>query len=441
MLRELAIGIVRTLRDAGHEAVFAGGCVRDRLLGIEPQDYDVATSARPDEVERLFPRTIPVGRQFGIIVVPVKGRNFDVATFRADGPYVDGRHPATVCFADRAADAHRRDFTINAMFEDPLTDTVIDDVGGRADLAAGVVRAVGDPVKRFAEDRLRMMRAVRFAARFGFVIEAATRRAILGVAAHVVDVSAERLQDELTKMLTEGRARHAFELLDDCGLLAHALPELLPLKGCRQTPDYHPEGDVWEHTLGCIAHLPCACSRTLAWGVLLHDIAKPATAGVRADGRPTFYGHTKLGAVLAADICRRLRMSNKDVERIVFLVEQHLRHCSAPDMKPSTLKKFLRQEGIEELLELTRIDALGSNGDLSRYDFFSAKLSELSQITEALRPEPLISGNDLIELGLRPGPSFSEILGQVEEAQLDGTLSTREAALEWVRVRFGPRSS
>jgi len=435
MLRDAAIEIVRTLREAGHEAVFAGGCVRDRLLGLEPQDYDIATSARPEHVETLFTRTVPVGRRFGIIVVPMRGHTFDVATFRVDGPYLDGRHPSSVRFADAEADARRRDFTINAMFEDPLTDTVIDYVGGRADLQTGVIRAVGDPAQRFAEDRLRMIRAVRFAARFDFQIEPPTRDAILAAAPTVLEVSAERVNDELTKILTEGRARRAFELLDSCGLLDRVLPELAPLKGCEQTPDYHPEGDVWVHTLCCIEHLPRGCSRTLAWGVLLHDVAKPPTAGQRPDGRPTFYGHTKLGADMAEAICRRLRMSNKDTEQISFLVEQHLRHCSAPDMKPSTLKKFLRQEGIGELLELTRIDALGSNGDLGRYEFFAEKLRQLSGRSEHLRPPPLVSGHDLIALGLQPGPRFRELLGEVEEAQLDGRLSTREAALAWLRER------
>jgi poly(A) polymerase len=438
MLREDAVAIVRTLRDAGHEALFAGGCVRDRLLGIEPVDYDIATSARPHEVEALFERTVPVGKRFGIIVVPVGTANFDVATFRVDGPYRDGRHPESVEFADARADARRRDFTINAMFEDPLADRIVDYVGGRDDLAAGVVRAVGDAASRFAEDRLRMVRAVRFAARFGFRIDAATFAAVREAAPHVLEVSVERLSDELSKILTEGRARRGFELLDETSLLAYVLPELLPMKGCEQTPDFHPEGDVWRHTLACLEHLGAGCSRTLAWGVLLHDVAKPPTAGVRPDGRPTFYGHTNLGAAMAESIGRRLRMSNKEIERISFLVAQHLRHCAARDMRPSTLKKFLRQEGIEELLALTRIDALGSNKDLSNYEYFETRLRELSEETHELRPPPLVDGNDLIAMGLRPGPVFREILERVEEAQLDGSLGTREQALAFVRERWIP---
>jgi poly(A) polymerase len=436
MLRERAISIVRTLRDAGHEAYFAGGSVRDRLLGIDPVDYDVATSARPEQIEELFENTIAVGRRFGILVVPIDGSQVEVATFRIDGPYYDGRHPSSVTFADAEADARRRDFTINAMFEDPIDDSVIDLVGGRDDLAAGLVRAVGNPAERFSEDRLRMIRAVRFAARFGFEIETETFASICAAARRITDVSAERLNDELTKILTEGHARRAFELLDASGLLACLLPELMPMKGCEQTPDFHPEGDVFEHTLRCLDQLQPGCSKTLAWGVLLHDVAKPPTAGVRGDGRPTFYGHTKIGAQMAEAICRRLRMSNARTEQISFLVEQHLRHCSAPEMKRSTLKRFLRQEGIDELLELTRIDALGSNGNLESYEFARTKLAELSAETERLRPRPLIDGHDLMALGLEPGPAFREILRDVEDAQLEGTLGTREEALAYVRERF-----
>jgi len=436
MLREGAVEIVRTLARAGHQAVFAGGCVRDRLLGIEPVDYDIATSARPEQIEELFERTIPVGRQYGIVIVPVRGHNFEVATFRIDGPYLDGRHPSRVQFADAHSDARRRDFTINAMFEDPLASEVLDYVGGRADLDAGVIRAVGDPVERFAEDRLRMIRAARFAARFGFPIEPRTFDATRAAAAHIVDVSAERISDELTKILTEGRARAGFDLLDKLGLLAHVLPELGAMKGCEQTPDFHPEGDVWEHTLRCLEHLPAGCSKTLAWGALLHDVAKPATAGVRPDGRPTFYGHTHMGAEMADAICRRLRMSNVQAERVAFLVDQHLRHCSARDMRSSTLKRFLRQEGIEELLELTKIDALGSSGDLSNYEYARAKLDELSHEQQQLRPRPLLDGDDLIEMGFEPGPMFREILTALEEAQLDGRLNSREEALAWVKEQY-----
>jgi poly(A) polymerase len=434
-LRNAAEGIVRQLRTAGFEAVFAGGCVRDRLLGLEPSDYDIATSARPEQVERLFERTIPVGKQFGIVVVVVDGMSFEVATFREDGPYVDGRRPASVHFSDARKDALRRDFTINAMFEDPVSGEIIDYVGGRADLAAGLVRAVGDARARFAEDRLRMIRAVRFATRFGFAIDPPTLAAIRAEPAQLAIVSAERIGEELVRILTEGSAKAGFELLDDTGLLAVVLPEITAMKGCEQSPDHHPEGDVFVHTMLCLSHLAPTCTETLALGVLLHDVAKPVTAQVR-NGRHTFYGHLERGAEMAGDICARLRRSRAVSERVQFLVEQHLRHCSAPDMRPATLKRFLRQDGIDELLELTRIDGLSSNGDLAYYEFFRNALAELG--AERARPVPLIDGNDLIELGLEPGPLFGMILEAVEDQQLEGALTTRDQALDFVKSRWSP---
>lgn len=433
-LRMLALSVVRRLRERGHEAVFAGGCVRDRLLGLEPSDYDIATSALPDEVESLFERTVPVGKQFGIVLVESGGHYFEVATFREDEAYVDGRRPTGVRFSTMEKDAERRDFTINAIFEDPVAERVIDFVGGRSDLAEGVVRAVGDPALRLAEDRLRLLRGVRFSARFAFPIEAATLAAMRASAGRIVEVSAERIGEEIVRMLTEGRARRAFELLREVGLLVHVLPEIAGLDGCAQSPDSHPEGDVFVHTMGCLELLEAGCSETLALGVLLHDVAKPACAATTEDGRRTFYGHTRLGAEMTQDIVRRLRRSNATVERTVFLVDQHLRHCAARDMRRSTLKRFLRQDGIDELLELTRIDALASSGDLTHYEFCMRALAELA--AEDLRPAPLLGGRDLVALGLAPGPSFRTILGAVEDAQLEGSIDSREAALEFVRARF-----
>jgi tRNA nucleotidyltransferase/poly(A) polymerase len=432
-LRAGAVAIVRRLREAGFEAVLAGGCVRDRLLGVEPSDYDVATSARPDDVESLFDKTIPVGKQFGIVIVVLNGRNFEVATFRQDGPYLDGRRPMSVRFADARTDALRRDFTINAMFEDPLTGEIIDYVGGRADLASGVVRAVGDPRARFAEDRLRVIRAVRFATRFGFEIDPATLAAVRTDPGKLSVVSAERIGEELVRILTEGAARDGFALLDQTGLLDVVLPEITAMKGCEQSRDHHPEGDVFVHTLLCLSHLPAGCSESLALGVLLHDVAKPATAELR-DGRHTFYGHLERGAEMAVEICARLRRSRAVGDRVRFLVAQHLRHCSAPEMRPATLKRFLRQDGIDELLELARIDALSANGDLRYYEFCRAALADLGE--EKVRPARFVNGADLIEMGLEPGPSFSLILEAVEDAQLDGTITTREDALEFVRARW-----
>jgi tRNA nucleotidyltransferase/poly(A) polymerase len=434
VLREEATAIVRRLQEAGHEAVFAGGSVRDALLGREPADFDIATSATPDQVEALFERTIPIGRQFGIVLVAGGEHHFEVATFRKDEGYEDGRRPVAVSFTDIESDAGRRDFTINAMFEDPVAGRILDFVGGQADLAAGVVRAVGDPAERFREDSLRLLRAVRFSARFGFAIEAATFAAMKENASSITRVSAERIGDELIRMLTEGRARLAFELLDEAGLLDHVLPEISAMKGCGQSPESHPEGDVFVHTLLCLSHLEAGCTETLALGVLLHDVAKPACADTKPDGKRTFYGHTRDGATMSEAILRRLRRSNATIERVGFLVDQHLRHCSAQSMRPSTLKRFLRQDGIDELMELAKIDALSSSGDLGHWEFCRKALDELS--AEQIRPEPLLRGGDLIALGVTKGPLFRTILTAVEDAQLEGTLASREAALDFVRAKF-----
>ena len=435
-LRDAACSVVRRLREAGYEAVFAGGCVRDRLLKLEPhdsKDYDIATSALPDVVQSLFERTIPVGKQFGIVIVLVGDMPFEVATFREDGPYLDGRRPQSVRFSDARTDALRRDFTINAMFEDPIEGRVLDYVGGQEDLERGIVRAVGDPRLRFAEDRLRMLRAIRFASRFGFEIDAPTFEAIRADAAHLPEVSAERIGEEIVRILTEGGGKRGFELLDSAGLLGVVLPEIVAMKGCQQSAEHHPEGDVFVHTMLCLSQLRRGASESLALGVLLHDVAKPPTAILR-DGRWTFYGHTDIGAAMAVEICDRLRRSRAVGERVAFLVAQHLRHCSAPDMRPATLKRFLRQDGMEELLELTRIDALSSNGNLEYTEFCLKALRELGE--EQTRPPPLIDGNDLIALGLEPGPLFSKILEAVEDSQLDGELASREQALEYVRSRW-----
>ncbi|HXC51045.1 MAG TPA: CCA tRNA nucleotidyltransferase [Candidatus Limnocylindrales bacterium] len=434
LLRSEAEHIVRRLQAAGHVAVFAGGSVRDALLGYAPTDYDVATSARPEDVEALFEHTVPIGRQFGIVLVPSGQHHFEVATFRKDDQYVDGRRPVAVEFTDIETDARRRDFTINAMFEDPVAGRILDFVGGRADLEAGIVRAVGNARDRFAEDHLRLLRAVRFSSRLGFPIERETLDAVVHAAATITKVSAERIGDELVRMLTEGRARQSFELLDQTGLLAHVLPEISELKGCEQSPEHHPEGDVFVHTMLCLGHLPAGCSETLAFGVLLHDVAKPLCAGTKPDGSRTFYGHTRDGAEMSTQILRRLRRSNATIERVAFLVDQHLRHCSAAEMRASTLKRFLRQEGIDELMELARIDALSSRGDLTHWNFCQSALAELSD--EQMKPPPLIRGEDLRELGMEPGPLFKTVLRSVEDAQLEGRLQSRQDALDYVRREF-----
>jgi poly(A) polymerase len=433
--RDRAVSIVQRLRQEGYEAYFAGGCVRDMLLDKPPQDYDITTSARPEDVQRLFGETIPVGAQFGVILVLVDGQPFEVASFRYDGPYLDGRRPSHVRYGSLEEDVRRRDFTINGMIYDPVVDRVIDLVDGRQDLHQRRIRAIGDPLQRFAEDRLRMLRAVRFAASMNFAIDDWTFAAIQQMAPTITDIAWERIGDELTRILTEGGARHGFELMDASGLLRVLLPEIDALKGTWQSPDYHPEGDVFSHTMLLLSHLE-APSETLAYGCLLHDVAKPLC--FRRDGeRATFYGHTEKGAAMAEEILKRLKRGRAVAERVSYLVRNHLRHVQAPQMRLSTLKRFLREDGIDELLELTRIDALSSNGDLRYYQFCKERLASLKE--EEIRPAPLVRGGDLIALGYTPGPLFAEILRQVEDQQLGGELTSREQALDWIKENYRHR--
>ncbi|MBI3302961.1 MAG: CCA tRNA nucleotidyltransferase [Deltaproteobacteria bacterium] len=432
-----ARAIVHTLREHGFTAYLAGGCVRDKLLGVEPKDFDVATSARAADVQRLFAHTVPVGAQFGVVLVMCDGNPVEVATFRSDGLYLDGRHPVNVRFSDPREDAQRRDFTINGMFYDPVTEEVIDYIGGQQDLAAGIIRAIGDPYARFSEDRLRLLRAIRLAARLGFTIEKATFAAIQELAPTIVDIAWERIGDEVLKILTEtcpepsrrSGARRAFLLLSESGLLQAILPEIEAMRGVEQSPDFHPEGDVFVHTLLLLDKLDHP-SETLALGALLHDVAKPLCRAQKGE-RITFYGHCEKGTEMAVAICQRLKRSRATWERVAYLVKNHLRLLSAPDMRIATLKRFLHEDGIKELLELARIDALSSSGDLCPYEFCRRKLAELGP--EQIAPPRLLSGHDLIALGLPPGPRFKEILSAVEEAQLEGRLLTREEALAWVR--------
>ena len=444
--REYAFEIVWTLRGHGFQAYLAGGCVRDMLLGTEPTDYDVTTDATPDDVMRIFPETYAVGAQFGVVLIPVpkegreEGSNerphpIEVATFRSDGIYSDGRHPDQVQYSKSPEeDVQRRGFTINGLLMDPLDgDRVLDFVGGRADLAAGIVRAIGDPKRRFLEDKLRMLRAVRFAARFGYQIDPATFAAIQKLAPGIHQVSRERVRDELTKMLTEGHARRAFQLLDSAGLLKEVLPEIDRMHGVEQPPQFHPEGDVWIHTMMLLDQLPPNCSRTLAWGALLHDVGKPPTFRVALD-RVRFDGHVEVGVHMAHEICRRLNFSNEDTEQIEALVANHMRFADAERMKAATLKRFMRLPQFDEHMELHRIDCLSSHGDLSLYDFVSEKLRTTPP--EEIRPEPLLSGRELIEMGYAPGPRFKEMLALVEDAQLEGRVRSREEAVELVKGEF-----
>jgi poly(A) polymerase len=446
-MKEHATNIVRELRQRGFQAYFAGGCVRDTLLGLAPTDYDVATDAKPSQVMRVFPDTYAVGAQFGVVLVPApkdiplpttpsEHPNYvEVATFRNDGAYSDGRHPDQVRYSkDPQEDVQRRDFTINGLLMDPLDgNRVLDFVGGRKDLEAHIVRAIGDAECRFQEDKLRMLRAVRFAARFQYDIEAQTFAAIQKLAPLIHQVSRERVRDELTKMLTEGHARRAFELLDATGLLKEVLPEISRMKGVEQPPQFHPEGDVWVHTLMLLEQLPARSSRTLAWGALLHDVGKPPTFRVAPD-RIRFDGHVEVGVKMAEEICHRLHFSNDEAKQILALVANHMRFGDVEKMKESTLKRFMRLAKFEEHMELHRIDCLSSHRKLEMYNFVKDRLEHTP--VEEIRPPALVNGRDLIELGYKPGAEFRESLSAVEDAQLEGSLHDREEALSFVLGQF-----
>ncbi len=437
--KQHATEIVQRLRERGHQASLVGGCVRDLVLGREPADYDVATDATPQQVMQVFPQTYAVGAQFGVVLVPppsdsLTPKPVEVATFRSDMGYSDGRHPDEVRFSkDPREDVQRRDFTINGLLMDPLTGEVLDYVGGREDLKAGVIRAIGDPEHRFAEDKLRMLRAVRFAARFEYKIDSKTQRAIQKLGNQIHQVSRERVRDELTKMLTEGQAKRAFELLDETGLLEQVLPEISKMKGVTQPPQFHPEGDVFVHTLLLLEKLPAGCSTTLAWGALLHDVGKPPTFRVAPD-RIRFDGHVEIGVKMAEEICNRLRFSGDETKQILALVDNHMRFADVQRMNPSTLKKFLRLAGFDEHLELHRIDCLSSHGLLGSYEYAREKVQTMP--ADEIRPKPLISGDDLIAAGYEPGPRFREILTAVEDAQLEGRLANHDAAMEMVTREF-----
>jgi poly(A) polymerase len=501
---EAALQVVRALHSAGHQAYLAGGCVRDLLLGREPKDYDVATSATPDVVLALFPRTFAVGAHFGVVLVADGEEDgycvTEVATFRSDGAYSDGRHPDAIRYTTSAEeDVRRRDFTINGLLLDPMKDlgianygktlfdtqersgpgfssakgakqevsghgfsraennpkperalapaeaasadstqtlrsAVIDHVGGIADLEARVVRAIGRPELRFEEDHLRMLRGVRFAARFGFDLDPATAAAIRRLAPKTAAVSRERVRDELTRMLTEGRARRAFELLDETGLLKEVLPEIAKMKGVAQPPQFHPEGDVWTHTLMLLDQLEPGCPMTLAWGALLHDVGKPPTFR-RAPDRIRFDGHVEIGVAMGAEICRRFRFSNDETRQTLALIENHMRFADAPRMKASTLKRFFRLESFDQHLALHRMDCMAASGNLDHWNFVRERYEAMPE--EAVRPHPLITGRELIAAGYKPGAGFKEMLHAVEDAQLEGAIATPNEALALVRERFG----
>lgn len=438
--REMANSICDTLRGSGHQALLVGGCVRDLLLGREPADYDVTTDATPEQVMALFPDSVAVGAQFGVVLIPREELKVEVATFRSDVGYSDGRHPDSVAYSRTPQeDVQRRDFTINGLLMRHDSSEVLDYVGGQADILARVIRAIGEPDRRFTEDKLRMMRAVRFAARFGFEIENETFRAIRRHVAEIHEVSPERLREELTKMLTEGAARQAFELLDETWLLRQVLPEIAAMKGVEQPAQFHPEGDVWIHTLMMLGGLPAGSPATLAWGVLLHDVGKPPTfqSAAQTGDRIRFNNHVEVGVRMAEAICARLRFSNEDTEQILALVDNHMRFGAVEGMRASTLKKFVRQPRFEEHLALHRLDCLSSHRNLESYEFVRRFMAVTPP--EQIRPKRLLTGDDLQEMGFRPSPLFSQILQALEDAQLDGRIRTREEAKQYVLGEYGTK--
>ena len=438
-MEQTAREIASRLRATGHIAYFAGGCVRDLLRGEVPKDIDIATDARPETVQQLFPRTYAVGAHFGVIVVLENEFQFEVATFRSDGAYLDGRRPVEVHFATAEEDAARRDFTINGMFFDPEKNEVIDFVGGRGDLDRKLIRAIGDPAQRFAEDRLRMLRAVRFATVLGFEIDSTTWDAIVTTAAAITQISAERIRDELVKIFLSPNRVRGWDLLDRSGLMRAVLPEIEEMKGCEQPPQFHPEGDVFKHTRIMLELLPENVSIPLVFSVLFHDVAKPRTAIVDEDGRIRFNGHDRIGAVVTEAIMERLRFSRAEIDATVEAVRQHMVFKDVPNMRVAKLKRFMARPTFVDELELHRVDCASSHGMLDNYEFLLAKQEEFSK--EPIIPPPLVRGDDLIAMGMKPGPQFGAILEAVETRQLEGMLKNRDEALAWVKAEFLPANN
>jgi poly(A) polymerase len=433
-MENTARAVAMRLRGHGQIAYFAGGCVRDIVRGQTPKDFDIATDARPGKVQEIFPRTFAVGAHFGVIVVLENGFQFEVATFRSDGVYLDGRRPSAVHFSSPEADAKRRDFTINGMFYDPVAEQIIDFVGGRTDLEEKLVRAIGDPAERFAEDRLRMLRAVRFATVLDYQIDRATWDALVANAAAINQISAERIREELVRIFLSPARVRGWDLLDSSGLMRAILPEVDAMKGCAQPEQFHPEGDVFQHTRLMLALLPAEVSVPLAFAVLLHDVAKPITAAVDETGRIRFNAHDRIGAEMTTQIMERLRFSRAEIDATVEMVRQHMVFKDVPKMRIAKLKRFMARPTFAEELELHRVDCESSHRMLENYDFLLRKREEFAN--EPIIPPPLLRGDDLIALGLKPGPKFGEILEAVETRQLEGTLRNRDEAIEWVKREY-----
>lgn len=430
-----ALKIAQKLKEKGYLVYFAGGCVRDYLMQKEPQDFDIATTASPDVVEKLFSKTVPVGKQFGVILVVEGQKNFEVATFRREGKYEDGRHPTEIQFTDPEEDAKRRDFTVNGLFYDPFHHKVIDYVGGQEDIKKRVIRAIGDPYARFEEDKLRLLRAVRFASTLDFKIEEKTWKALCQLAEKIQVVSPERIRDEVVKIFTRHGAARGFTLLSECGLMKVILPELEAMKGVDQPPEFHPEGDVFVHTRMLLEKLQNP-SATLALGALFHDVGKPPTYAIRKD-RVTFYEHAPLGAKMTQQIMKRLRFSNEEIDSVSSCVENHMKFADVQKMREGKLKRFVIRPTFLEELELHRIDCLSSHGKLDNYYFLQKKMKEYE--AEELLPDPMISGHDLIALGMKPGPDMKPLLEEIYDLQLEGKFKTKEQALEWAKENLGKK--
>jgi poly(A) polymerase len=438
LMEQTAREICSGLRAHGHIAYFAGGCVRDMVRGCVPKDIDIVTNARPEQVQKIFPRSHAVGAHFGVVVVRENEFQFEVATFRSDDVYLDGRRPTAVHFSSPEEDAKRRDFTVNGMFFDPENNAVIDFIGGRADLEAKLIRAIGQPTQRFAEDRLRLLRAVRFATTLDFQIEPKTWDALVANAPSITQISAERIRDELVRIfLSPGRLR-GWDLLDASGLLRAIIPEIESMKGCAQPPQFHPEGDVFQHTRLMLELLPEKVSVPLVFSVLLHDVAKPSTASVDEAGRIRFNAHDRVGAEMTEQIMERLRFPRAEIDATVEMVRQHMVFKDVPRMRMAKLKRFMARPTFDDELELHRVDCASSHAILDNYDFLVRKKEEFAN--EPIIPPPLLTGDDLIALGMKPGPKFGEILEAVETRQLEGTFKSRDEALDWLKRQYSVES-
>jgi poly(A) polymerase len=434
-MKNTAAKIVQQLQAAGFAAFWVGGCVRDFLIGREPQDFDIATDAKPEQVEKLFKRTVAVGRKFGVMIVVESGHQFQVATFRAEADYQDGRRPEKIIFANAEADASRRDFTVNGLFYDPLTKKIHDWVGGEKDLRAKIIRTIGKPEERFGEDHLRLLRAIRFAAQLDFEIEPKTFAAIKSLAPKIKLISAERIRDELLKLFSPPHAGRGLVLLRESGLLEHILPELAATIDCEQSPDFHPEGSVFNHICLMLRKLPLDSNELLSWTVLLHDIAKPVTAEKDLQaGAIHFYGHEKIGAEMARAILNRLRFPKKQIDEIVACVLHHMQFKDVKQMRKSTLRRLLLRETFPLELELHKLDCLGSHCDLKLYDFLIQQAEELKK-KPAIHP-PLLTGKDLIALGMKPGKEMGAMLHEIREKQLADELKSKREAKAWARKQI-----